>query len=99
MGGQMQGRLVYESDDQIERMGAMGHPGPMRCFSVEEMARGDVMFAATGVTDGFLLRGVRFTATGADTNSIVMRSRSGSVRFLQTRHRFEGHPVYGASRH
>jgi fructose-1,6-bisphosphatase II / sedoheptulose-1,7-bisphosphatase len=52
MGGQMQGRLVYESDDQIERMGAMGHPGPMRCFSVEEMARGDVMFAATGVTHG-----------------------------------------------
>ena len=64
-------------------------------FAIEELARGDVMFAATGVTEGFLLRGVRFTAAGADTHSIVMRSRSGTVRFLHTRHRFAGHPVYG----
>ena len=56
------------------------------------------MFAATGVTDGFSLQGVRFTASGAETSSIVMRSRSGTVRFLETRHRFEGHPVYGEGR-
>ena len=55
---------------------------------------GDVMFAATGVTDGFLLRGVRFSGDGAETHSVVMRSRSGTVRFIHDRHRFEGHPVY-----
>ena len=59
VGGQMQGRLLYESDDQIERVRAMGHADPKRCFSVEEMAKGDVMFAATGVTSGAMLRGVR----------------------------------------
>ena len=52
------------------------------------------MFAATGVTDGFLLRGVRFTKGGAETSSVVMRSRSGTVRYLSTRHRFEEHPIY-----
>ena len=63
-------------------------------FSLNELASGDVMFAATGVTDGFLLRGVRFTPTGAETNSVVMRSRSGTVRYLSTRHHFEEHPTY-----
>jgi fructose-1,6-bisphosphatase II / sedoheptulose-1,7-bisphosphatase len=89
MGGQMQGRLVYESDDQIERMGAMGHPGPMRCFSVEEMARGDVMFAATGVTHGAMLRGVRRRPDNAITHSVMMRSYSGTVRFIEAHNNFE----------
>jgi fructose-1,6-bisphosphatase II len=56
-----------------------------------------VFVAATGVTTGSLLSGVRYLANGAITDSIVMRSRSGTVRFLDTRHRFEGHPVYGAT--
>ena len=63
-------------------------------FALNELASGDVMFAATGVTDGFLLRGVRFTGGGAETSSIVMRSRSGTVRYLSTRHHFEEHPIY-----
>ena len=86
----MQGVLKPRNPEERDRAMAMGIADLDHVFAIDELARGDVMFAATGVTDGFLLRGVRFTATGADTNSIVMRSRSGSVRFLQTRHRFEG---------
>ena len=88
VGGQMQGRLLYESDDQIERVRAMGHPDPKRCFSVEEMANGDVMFAATGVTTGAMLRGVKRSTGGAVTHSIVMRSHSGTVRFIEAHHNF-----------
>jgi fructose-1,6-bisphosphatase II / sedoheptulose-1,7-bisphosphatase len=88
VGGQMQGRLIYESDDQIERVRSMGHPDPKRCFSCEEMAKGDVMFAATGVTTGALLRGVKRSPGGAITHSIVMRSHSGTVRFIEAHHNF-----------
>jgi len=55
---------------------------------------GDVMFAATGVTGAVPPGGVRYTKGGAETSSVVMRSRSGTVRYLQTRHRFEEHPTY-----
>ena len=89
LGGQMQGRLLYEADEQIERVRAMGHPDPKRCFTVEEMAAGDVMFAATGVTNGAMLRGVRRRPGSAITHSIVMRSRSGTVRFIEAHHNFE----------
>jgi fructose-1,6-bisphosphatase II / sedoheptulose-1,7-bisphosphatase len=86
VGGQMQGRLLYETEEQVERVRAMGHADPKRCFSVEEMAKGDVMFAATGVTSGAMLRGVRRRPGSAITHSIVMRSHSGTVRFIEARH-------------
>jgi fructose-1,6-bisphosphatase II / sedoheptulose-1,7-bisphosphatase len=88
VGGQMQGRLLYESDDQMDRVRAMGHADPKRCFSVEEMAKGDVMFAATGVTTGAMLRGVKRSPGIAITHSIVMRSHSGTVRFIEAHHNF-----------
>jgi fructose-1,6-bisphosphatase II / sedoheptulose-1,7-bisphosphatase len=66
----------------------MGHPDPKRCFTVEEMAKGDVMFAATGVTSGAMLRGVKRSIGGAVTHSIVMRSHSGTVRFVEAHHNF-----------
>jgi fructose-1,6-bisphosphatase II / sedoheptulose-1,7-bisphosphatase len=88
VGGQMQGRLLYEAEEQIERVRAMGHSDPKRCFSVDEMARGDVMFAATGVTNGAMLRGVRRRPDSAVTHSIVMRSHSGTVRFIEAHHNF-----------
>ena len=88
VGGQMQGRLLYETDDQIERVRSMGHADPKRCFSVEELAKGDVMFAATGVTTGAMLRGVKRIPGGAVTHSIVMRSHSGTVRFIEAHHNF-----------
>jgi fructose-1,6-bisphosphatase II / sedoheptulose-1,7-bisphosphatase len=89
IGGQMQGRLVYENEDQIARAVAMGHADPRRKFACEEMARGNVMFAATGVTSGPMLNGVRRFGHGAITHSIVMRSKSGTVRYVEAHHNFE----------
>ena len=88
IGGQMQGRLMFENDEQVERVRSMGHPDPLRKFSLEEMARGDVMFAATGVTSGAMLRGVKRLGHGAITHSIVMRSKSGTVRYIEGHHNF-----------
>jgi fructose-1,6-bisphosphatase II / sedoheptulose-1,7-bisphosphatase len=86
IGGQMQGRLMYEDDAQIERAKAMGVADPNHKYGLEEMAKGDVMFAATGVTDGAMLRGVRRARTSAVTHSMVMRSKSGTVRFIEAHH-------------
>jgi fructose-1,6-bisphosphatase II / sedoheptulose-1,7-bisphosphatase len=86
--GQMQGRLVYEDDGQRARTIAMGIADPDRKFAIDEMAKGDVMFAATGVTSGNLLRGVRRSPQGAVTHSMVMRSKSGTIRFIEAHHNF-----------
>jgi fructose-1,6-bisphosphatase II / sedoheptulose-1,7-bisphosphatase len=88
IGGQMQGRLMYEDDAQVERARAMGVADPRHKYRLEEMAKGDVMFAASGVTDGAMLRGVRRTGTVAVTHSMVMRSKSGTVRFIEAHHNF-----------
>lgn len=92
IGGQMQGRLMFEDEDQIARARSMGIADPHRIYSIEEMARGNVMFAATGVTSGAMLRGVRRTAGGAYTHSIVMRSKSGTVRYVEGHHNFARKP-------
>jgi fructose-1,6-bisphosphatase II / sedoheptulose-1,7-bisphosphatase len=89
VGGQMQGRLMYEDESQRERVRSMGHADPNRVFSCEDMAKGDVMFAATGVTPGAMLRGVRRFGGGANTHSVVMRSRSGTVRYIEAHHNFQ----------
>jgi fructose-1,6-bisphosphatase II / sedoheptulose-1,7-bisphosphatase len=86
VGGQMQGRLMFENDEQVERTRAMGHADPRRVFTCEEMAKGDVMFAATGVTPGAMLRGVKRFGGGAYTHSVVMRSKSGTVRYIEAHH-------------
>ena len=94
IGGQMQGRLLFRNDDERERARKIGVKDLNRKYSMLDLAHGDVMFAATGVTDGTMLKGVRYTAAGAETSSIVMRSRSGTIRYLSTRHHFEEHPIY-----
>jgi fructose-1,6-bisphosphatase II / sedoheptulose-1,7-bisphosphatase len=66
----------------------MGITDPNRVYSVSDMARGDVMFAATGVTTGAMLRGVRRFGAGAITHSMVMRSKSGTVRYIEAHHDF-----------
>ncbi|HJS85853.1 MAG TPA: class II fructose-bisphosphatase [Acetobacteraceae bacterium] len=88
IGGQMQGRLMYEDDAQIARAREMGVTDPKHKYTISEMAKGDVMFAATGVTSGAMLRGVRRLGDGAVTHSIVMRSKSGTVRIIEARHNF-----------
>jgi fructose-1,6-bisphosphatase II / sedoheptulose-1,7-bisphosphatase len=93
IGGQMWGRLMYENDEQITRAKEMGVSDPNKIYRVDEMARGDVMFAATGVTSGAMLRGVRRYANGAYTHSIVMRSKSGTVRYVEGHHNFARKPA------
>ena len=93
IGGQMYGRLIYEDDSQIERAKSMGISDPNKIFRLEEMARGNVMFAATGVTTGPMLKGVRRFGGGAYTHSIVMRSKSGTVRYIEGHHNFALKPA------
>jgi fructose-1,6-bisphosphatase II / sedoheptulose-1,7-bisphosphatase len=87
-GGQMQGRLLFEDQGQIDRALTMGITDSKRKYDIAEMAKGDVMFAATGVTTGPMLRGVRLTPTSGVTHSIVMRSKSGTVRYVEAHHNF-----------
>ena len=94
IGGQMQGRLIFEDEAQIERAREMGITDTQAKYSMGDMAKGDVMFAATGVTTGPLLRGVRFFAGGASTHSIVMRSKSGTVRYVEGVHNFRVKPIF-----
>jgi fructose-1,6-bisphosphatase II / sedoheptulose-1,7-bisphosphatase len=93
IGGQMQGRLLFENEEQVTRARGMGLADPSKKLGILDMAHGDVMFAATGVTDGPMLRGVRRTATGAITHSIVRRSKSGTVRFVEGHHNFARKPA------
>ncbi|MGC8470290.1 MAG: class II fructose-bisphosphatase [Acetobacteraceae bacterium] len=88
VGGQMQGRLQFEDPAQRARALAMGIADPGHKFSINEMARGDVVFAATGVTSGAMLRGVKRFGQGAITHSLVMRSKSGTVRYIEAHHNF-----------
>jgi len=86
IGGQMQGRLLFENDEQLARAREMGVSDPTYKYSAEEMAKGNVMFAATGVTGGPMLKGVRRMHNGAFTHSMVMRSKSGTVRYIEAHH-------------
>ncbi|MDB5315543.1 MAG: glpX [Rhodospirillales bacterium] len=93
IGGQMQGKLLFEDDSQVQRARGMGITDANRIYGLEEMARGEVMFAATGVTTGPMLRGVRRFASSAITHSIVMRSKSGTVRYIEGHHNFALKPT------
>lgn len=72
----------------------MGVVDENRIYGLEELAEGDVMFAATGVTNGDFLKGVRFFGGGATTQSVVMRSKSMTIRYIEAVHHFETKPVY-----
>ncbi len=87
IGGQMQGRLITDNDDQKKRAARMGIKDFDTKFSMMEMASGDVIFAATGVTDGSMLDGIRVTAEGVSTHTVVMRSLTGTVRHIKAFHR------------
>ncbi len=88
IGGQMQGRLLFRNDDEKGRAARIGIKDLNKKYGIEELAHGDVMFSATGVTNGTMLRGVRRFAGGAMTHSVVMRSKTGTVRFIETHHDF-----------
>ena len=91
--GDMQARLRFRNDEERTRARAMGITDEHRIYQLDELASGHVMFAATGVTQGSFLDGVRFFGGGAKTESVVMRSRSGTVRVMQSTHHLETKPT------
>lgn len=89
LGGDFQGRLKFRSSEERARAVEMGVIDPEACFALEDLAKGSVMFIATGITDGPLLKGVRTLPNNrAQTHSIVMRSATGTVRTIESTHNF-----------
>jgi fructose-1,6-bisphosphatase class II len=93
-GGDMQARLKPRNEEEADRARELGITELNRKYALDEMASGSVMFAATGVTYGDFLQGVRFFKGGATTNSVVMRSRTHTVRYIDALHRFDLKPEY-----
>jgi len=87
IGGQMQCRLVLDTDEKRERAAKMGVKDPRKRYEIEDMVKGDCLFAATGVTDGSMLRGVKFRGEVILTETVVMRSVTGTVRWIKAEHR------------
>jgi fructose-1,6-bisphosphatase II / sedoheptulose-1,7-bisphosphatase len=87
IGGQMQCRLVLDTEEKRARAGKMGIKDPRKKYGIADMVKGDCLFAATGVTDGALLDGVRFRNNVIETETVVMRSITGTVRWIRAEHR------------
>ncbi|HEV2303054.1 MAG TPA: class II fructose-bisphosphatase [Stellaceae bacterium] len=96
IGGQMQGRLLFRNDDERGRARRIGVTDLDRKYKLLDLAAGDVMFAATGVTGGTMLRGVRRFPGGAVTHSVVMRSKTGTVRYVEAQHHFARKPAFAS---
>ncbi len=94
LGGNFQGRLKPRKQEEIDRALRMGVKDVHKVWQIEELARGNVMFCATGVTTGSFLPGVRFNPGGAETHSIVMRSETSTIREIRAVHRFDKKPTY-----
>ncbi|WP_455474926.1 class II fructose-bisphosphatase [Bartonella sp. B30(2025)] len=87
IGGQMQGRLKFDTEEKIARAAKMGIDDPHKVYTVGEMVKGDVLFSATGVTDGNMLSGVKFTPSCIQTETVVMRSHTNTIRNIKAQHR------------
>lgn len=93
LGGEIIGRLKPEDEEQWKRCQAMGIKDPQQILRMDDFVKAeDAIFSATGVTDGELLRGVRYQGTTATTHSVVMRAKTGTVRFIEGKHRLERKP-------
>ena len=87
IGGQMQGRLLLDTEEKRNRAAKMGIRDPRKKYEMEDMIRGDCLFSATGVTDGSMLSGVKFNKDVIKTETVVMRSVTGTVRWIRADHR------------
>jgi fructose-1,6-bisphosphatase II / sedoheptulose-1,7-bisphosphatase len=87
IGGQFQGRLVLDTEEKCSRAAKMGVKDPRKKYQMEDMVTGDCLFAATGVTTGSMLKGVRFRERLIETETVVMRSVTGTVRWIRAEHR------------
>ncbi|TXD35993.1 class II fructose-bisphosphatase [Lujinxingia vulgaris] len=95
LGGEIQGRLMFYKDEERQRARRiMGDRDIEALLTMHDLAHGEIVFAATGVTNGSILKGVRFFAGGCETHSLVMRSKSGTVRTIEAMHDFERKPAY-----
>lgn len=95
LGGEIQGQLVPSNDEEIDRCKRMGITNFDQVYYMEDFCAGDdAMFAATGVTDGELLKGVQFKGMHATTQSVVMRTKSGTIRFIDGQHSLKKKPNY-----
>jgi fructose-1,6-bisphosphatase II len=94
VGGDIQGQLVARNSADVDRCHKMGIRDVERIYSMEELASGDVMFAATGVTSGDFFKGVRYVKDGGFTHSVVMRSLSGTIRWVEAEHHFDRKPNF-----
>ncbi|MGD8190375.1 class II fructose-bisphosphatase [Brevibacillus ginsengisoli] len=95
LGGEIQGKLLPQCPEEEQRCIQMGLTNPRQILLMDDLVKGDdAIFAATGVTDGELLRGVRFRGTMATTHSVVMRAKTGTVRFIEGTHRLERNPRF-----
>jgi fructose-1,6-bisphosphatase class II len=94
LGGEIQGMLVPRNQSEIDRAKAMGMDDITKILTTEDMAKGNVMFCATGVTDGNFLDGVLFKRWGCITHSVVMRSETGTIRRIKAEHHFDRKPRY-----
>ena len=94
LGGEFQGRFRPRNDDERNRLREAGIGDLSRIYGPADLVGDNVMFAATGVTNGHLLSGVRYFRGGATTNSVVMRSRTRTVRWIEAHHRFDFKPEY-----
>ena len=95
LGGDMQGRLVPENDEETKRARDMGITDINKVLTLDDLvATDDVMFIATGVTTGDVLRGVKFTDQYAITHTVVLRSKTGTIRFMETLHDYDKKPAY-----
>jgi len=96
LGGDFQGRLKFRNEEEKARATKMGVKDLNKKYSIDELAQGSVMFVATGVTDGPFLRGVRMLPGGqAKTHSVVMRSKTGTIRNIETHHHLNKKPHFG----
>lgn len=94
VGGDMQGVLRPRNNEEIERAKTMGINDINKVYRIDELASGNVMFCATGVTDGSFLPGIKFKSWGAVTHSVVMRSESGTIRKIVAEHHWDTKPRY-----
>ena len=94
IGGQIQGQLLFRNDDEIGRARKLGIEDLDRIYNRDDLASGDVIFSATGVTDGAMVKGVRKFPGGCETHTIVMRSITGTVREVITKHNYTRKPGF-----
>jgi fructose-1,6-bisphosphatase II len=94
LNGDFQGKLMFRNEEEKVRAKKMGVEDLEKIYKLNELVKDEVMFASTGVTDGSFLKGVKFFKGGAKTHSLVLRSKTGTIRFLETTHFFDKKPIY-----